>query len=27
ASAWIFAQLGPEIRTVKTTKTDPSEAH
>jgi len=27
ASAWIFAQLGPEIRAVKTKKTDPSEAH
>jgi EmrB/QacA subfamily drug resistance transporter len=27
ASAWIFAQLGPEIRAVNTKKTDPSEAH
>ncbi|MEA3101106.1 MAG: hypothetical protein QOF74_5346, partial [Caballeronia mineralivorans] len=27
ASAWIFAQLAPEIRAVKGTKTDPSEAH
>jgi len=27
ASAWIFAQLAPEIRAVKSTKTDPSEAH
>jgi EmrB/QacA subfamily drug resistance transporter len=27
ASAWIFAQLAPEIRAVKSTETDPSEAH
>ena len=27
ASAWIFAQLAPEIRAVKGTKIDPSEAH
>ena len=27
ASAWIFAQLAPEIRAVKSAETDPSEAH
>ncbi len=27
ASAWIFAQLAPEIRAVRTTKADPSASH